>query len=97
MSMITPMLEKLYKHRIRQHPKEFHKFQPLWKWKELEPMKQEESLLPCIKHFEKVKTLTYSTNLENGLHFANPYPRKFMGLIKPLQIQSNLLSKLKTN
>jgi hypothetical protein len=49
-------------------------------------MKEEETPLLCIKYFEKIKTLTYSTNLENGLHFANPYPRKFMGLIRPLQI-----------
>jgi hypothetical protein len=60
-------------------------------------MKQEESPLPYIKHFEKIKTLTYSTNLENGLHFANPYPRKFMGLIRPLQTQRNFFSKLRTN
>lgn len=57
-------------------------------------MKQEESILPCIKHLEKIKTLTYSTNLENGLHFANPYPRKFMGLIRPLQTQRNFFFQI---
>jgi hypothetical protein len=74
------MLEKLYKRRIRHHPKEFHKFQPLWKWKELEPMKQEETRLPCIKHFEKIKTLTYFTNLETRLHFCKPILKQVHGI-----------------